>query len=80
MEEIAVYAHTCAKCVYLGRFERHDLYYCNQGNRPTVLARFGNASHEYISGMGLISVDDKLREAHERAILKGLILKGGESE
>lgn len=44
------YAHDCAACEYLGRFEHADLYTCAQGGLgQTLLARYGDAGPEYTS-------------------------------
>ncbi len=67
-----------ATCVYLGRFKDHDLYYCDHDGRPTVLARYGNDCGEYVSGMSLIGVHDKLKEAYARAVVRGLVKMKGE--
>lgn len=45
------YTHDCEKCMYLGNFEKYDLYWCMQGvNIPTVIARYGDEGSEYTSG------------------------------
>jgi hypothetical protein len=72
------YKHTCEKCIFLGEFDKFDLYYCNQGGDiplPTVLARFGNDYPDYKVGLELCNNDRELREAKERAIAQGY-LKG----
>ena len=49
------YTHDCDKCEYLGGMEfegeYHDLYCCPQGERPTVIARWGDDGPEYRSGI-----------------------------
>jgi len=46
------YAHDCHICTFLGVHENYDLYYCPQGGeRPTIIARFGDDGPEYTSGM-----------------------------
>ena len=44
------FEHDCDECVFLGRYEDHDLYLCPQGGMPTVVARWGNDGPEYTSG------------------------------
>ncbi len=54
-----VYEHDCNNCTYLGSINRDlgggeklfDLYFCEQGKLPTVIARYGNKGDSYISGM-----------------------------
>lgn len=43
------FQHDCSRCVYLGHFEDHDLYYC--AGEPTVIARFGDEGPDYGSGL-----------------------------
>jgi hypothetical protein len=67
------YKHDCDQCIYLGIYEDYDLYFCKQGGKsPTVLARFGNAGPEYLSGLGM-SYTPSLQEAEKRAKDKGLL-------
>lgn len=66
--------HDCEDCVFLGSFDLHDLYYCEEGNpTPTVIARFGSDEPNYRSGMPAVTVDIHLREAYFRAKEQGLI-------
>lgn len=52
--------HDCSHCTYLGSFGQYDVYAggcrsdCNAG-LPTLLARWGNAGHEYGSGAGFVT-------------------------
>ena len=47
------YQHNaCSNCVYLGRFEEYDLYYCEGTFTKTVLARFSDEASHYLSGWG----------------------------
>lgn len=48
-----VFAHDCPACVFLGRYESHDLYFCGKVGDPlaTIIARFGNDGPEYCSGL-----------------------------
>lgn len=40
----------CSGCRFLGYYNGHDLYFCTQGQLPTVIARYGEGS-DYISGL-----------------------------
>ncbi len=43
-----MFKHDCEKCVYLGPFEKYDLYY---HDRPmTLIARYGDEGWAYVSG------------------------------
>ncbi len=44
------YDHDCPCCIFLGKEEQYDLYYCRQMGMPTVIARFG-PDGDYLSGM-----------------------------
>ena len=67
------YTHDCEHCIPLGEYENHDLYYCDQGLRPTVIARYGNEGWDYRSGMEAVAIDPVLKKAYDRAKAKGLI-------
>jgi len=48
------YGHDCTACVYLGRFEKYDLYVHATGTTneiSTILARYGDDDPEYYSGL-----------------------------
>jgi hypothetical protein len=62
------YRHDCRECRYLGAYRAHDLYSCLHGGRPTVLARFGDAGPDYVSGLALAGLDPIL--AHAVSILE----------
>lgn len=66
------YKHDCKRCVFLGRHERYDLYFCDQGGGlPTVIARYSSDGPDYISG--LHNTVAPLKEAYVRAVATGLI-------
>lgn len=51
------FKHDCQDCIFLGRHNDHDLYFCKQGgNRDTVIARFGNHGSNYASGLQFAEV------------------------
>lgn len=57
---------------HLGEFNGYDLYYSCQVGLPTVIARFGDAGHEYKSGMVFADHDTELGEAKKRALALNL--------
>lgn len=67
--------HDCENCAYLGTKAYHphqwDLYWCDQGGRPTVIARSGDLG-EYTSGLGFVDRDVFLALAYVRAVKAGL--------
>jgi hypothetical protein len=73
------FKHDCLNCKFLGFYQNHDLYYCNNVV-PTVIARYGDNGPSYLSGMvfGISDVqngdyDTPLAQAYMRA--KALDLK-----
>lgn len=72
------YKHDCEGCVYLSTWddeheETYDLYYCNQGSLPTVIARFGHDGPDYVSGIFFAPQVPALAEAKKLAQKKGLL-------
>lgn len=51
--EAPLHTHDCDRCVFLGTYERHDLYYCGSQRigSTTVIARWGSDGSEYSSGI-----------------------------
>jgi hypothetical protein len=46
------YIHDCCKCIFLGQYEKADLYVClDDGVIDTVIARFSSATPDYLSGL-----------------------------
>jgi hypothetical protein len=69
------FEHGCSMgCTYLGQFEGYDLYFCPQHTIPTVIARFGDEPHEYMSGMPRPGAEalPPLAIAKKLAIMMGL--------
>ena len=66
--------HDCEKCSPLGQYNDYDLYYCDQGGWPTVIARYG-IDGEYRSGLefGKTGVDPILSLAYKMAVMNGHI-------
>jgi hypothetical protein len=58
------YEHDCSDCVYLGQFNKYDLYFCPR--EPTIIARYSNEGSEYTSGIVFGITSDEVRpgEAH----------------
>ena len=75
MNEDPQFDHDCDQCRFLGRYEKHDLYFCDQSGMPTVLARYGNDGWDYTSGVFFAPVYPAVAEAVKRAKDKGW-LKG----
>ena len=68
------YKHDCDRCIYLGRWEEYDLYFCAYDLLgPTVIARFGSDGPDYASGLRVASMIPELAEARTRAIAAGLL-------
>lgn len=79
------YVHDCDRCVYLGQFERYDLYFADHGgvapgyvpDAATVIARYGNDGPEYTSGLPLADSVPALTEARRLAMERGLLKREG---
>jgi len=67
--------HDCEDCTHLISVTQeetnYDLYYCPQGSRPTLIARYGEYG-DYMSGLSF-SHKGILKQAAELAIEKGLL-------
>lgn len=63
----------CPRCVFLGNWEDHDLYFCPQNGMPTVLARYGDEGSHYLSGVEAAHLVPALGEAKRRAEINGLL-------
>lgn len=51
------FKHDCDSCKFLGNYEDYDLYFCEQGGDPTIVARYGNKGEQYQSGMSFARYD-----------------------
>lgn len=79
------FEHDCNACKFLGRAEHFpaDLYFCPQGNIPTIIARFSSDPSDYSSGMEFGKVfnedlrlqNEPLAQAYRIALAQKLILK-----
>lgn len=71
--------HDCEDCIFLGRAngdEVVDLYYCpNARPWPTLIARFSDEPHDYISGLvfGMCNLDERLAQAYRIAMETNLL-------
>jgi hypothetical protein len=68
------YQHDCKSCIFLGRHHRYDLYYHpGETVSETVIARFGNAGPDYMSGLCFATVNgsEPLYQAKLMAIKQG---------
>lgn len=77
MTATTLYEHDCDHCTYLGQSDgANDLYWCFQGGRPTVIARWGSGGPQYISGVRVAEFVHcpALQEAERRAAELGLPL------
>lgn len=71
------YIHDCEGCTFLGVLREddviYDLYYCPQNGVPTVIARYGDEGHEYMSG--ILSTMNPLKVAKARAVARGFEIR-----
>ncbi len=67
------YKHDCEQCIYLGEFSEQDLYFCEQGGIPTVIARWSDEGGDYNSGIAAAEYIAELKEAKDRAKARGLL-------
>lgn len=70
---LPLFTHDCPHCTFLGNFDKHDLYFCEQVSTPTVIARYSSYGPDYTSGLHGVDVDNCLAEAKRRAIARGLL-------
>ena len=70
------YIHDCDHCTFLGNHSDdlgvYDLYFCPQGLRKTVIARYGDRGSEYLSGIGF-KATPPLAKAEKLALEAGLL-------
>jgi hypothetical protein len=69
--QVPQFEHDCEACLFLGRLHdqrRYDLYYCQGGGEPNVLARWSSNGPDYTSGLGLAKFEPVLAVALARAI------------
>lgn len=79
--EAPMFKHDCRKCTFLGSYkEKYDLYFCDKGPGPTVIARFGDQPFSSLSGMIIAKrlheegdLESPLVQALLRAQQRGLV-------
>jgi hypothetical protein len=75
-----VFKHTCEECIFLGRYQEHDLYICSsEANRKIISARYGNEGQEFLASFIEAGVRFQLAEAKRRAIALRLYDGKGEA-
>lgn len=74
-----LYKHDCNECIFLGRFNQKDLYFCDQNKTlPTILVRHSSKDSDYTSGLefGANAAKDSespVGEAYRRAKRRKLV-------
>ena len=77
-----LFRHGSDCCVFVGttqcsglknKSHSYDLYVCNNGPIPTVIARYGDKGDEYISGIPFVGMSEPLTEAFKRAQDLGIL-------
>lgn len=68
-----VFAHVCESCRFLGRVDGSDLYFCDSGQRKTIVARHSNEVGDYTSGLILDGVDPLITKGANIARERGYI-------
>lgn len=77
-EEKPRYEHGCflLGCHFLGTYGEYDLYvHWEWKGEKTVIARWGDAPHEYTSGLPAVGTIEPLKEALKRAIDRNIVPK-----
>lgn len=69
------YEHDCKVCHFLGHYHGADLYYCNKGAFPTVIARTGGA--EKYKSMPVKMVPDVYKPGQHLRVAYALALDSG---
>jgi hypothetical protein len=81
MAETPQFMHGCTKCVFLGRYELHDLYFCENhkgagASSFTLIARFDHDDGDCKTSPGEAASDRHLHEAYVRAKGRQLVTQG----
>lgn len=76
MIEKPKFKHDCESCVFLGRFEGADLYYCAGQRTETIVARFSSEGADYTSGLcfGKKRINRHLAQAYDLAVCQGWLI------
>lgn len=67
------FLHDCTKCIFLGHFEKHDLYYCPDDK--TLTARFDHDQMDCRTILAGATSDPILGEAFRRAKKRDLLFQ-----
>ena len=67
------YDHDHEDCIFLGQWFMDDLYHCEQGGMPTLIARHGSSGGDYTSGICFEKSMPALAVAGDRARRLGLL-------
>ena len=67
------YEHDCERCHFLGRHKQYDLYYCDYGRDPTLLARYDSYGSSYLSGLHFATLCEPLAIALDLAKAQDLV-------
>jgi len=65
------FLHDCSRCVFLGHFQKHDLYYCPK--EKTLTGRFDHDDTDCVIALAEMTTDPILGEAFKRAQDRGLL-------
>lgn len=71
MSDTPQFIHDCQQCVFLGRFQKHDLYYCPK--EQTLTGRFDHDDTDCVIAMAEPTTAPILGEAYRRAKERGLL-------
>lgn len=70
-DESPKFMHDCSQCVFLGHFQKHDLYYCP--DEKTLTARFDHDDTDCLIALAEATSAPILGEAFKRAKERGLL-------
>jgi len=65
------YSHDCSDCVFLGQFNKYDLYFCPR--EPTIIARYSSEGSEYTSGIIFGIMRDEVRPGEGHPLRECLV-------
>jgi hypothetical protein len=70
-DETPKFMHDCRHCVFLGHYEKHDLYYCPK--EETLTARFDHDDTDCVIALAEATTHPLLSVAFLRAEERGLL-------
>lgn len=75
------FLHNCKECIFLGHFDKHDLYYCPSGApTPRLKARFDHDDVDMkwcVASARRAEGDRHLLQAFQIALKSGLLFEDG---